>query len=159
MRTQTKIFLLLALVILVIAVFAVSSGLILKTEDAIYLTPIPYSTLYAYQVDNPVNSKLEAVVAAHQFYIVGSRLEFTQGPLKVVSVEKMKVDDARKLTHVQYQRPGEIEVWLVTFEGSWQLHPPHGDLLPVEMGCIYVIIETNAYEYGHFTARDCIPLP
>ncbi len=158
MRPQIKIFFLIALVALIIAIFVIVSNLMSKAEDDIYLTPIPESTWSAYHRDEPINSKYDAVMVAAQ-EIHGWRLVFTQGEPQVVYAEKMKVDDVRKLLHIQYEKPGNTKVWLVIFKGQWQILPPMVDELePVETGCIDVIVTING-GVSHMGAGECIQLP
>lgn len=165
MRTQTKIFLLLALVIFVIAIFAVSSSLISGIEDDTYLTPIPESTWTGYREKRSISNKFDAVLEATQ-YIYYSRMTFTQGPPRVVFTEEMTLAEAKKLmpkdsseVYSYEDRPDDTKVWLIIFEGSWQIHPPDGDLSPLESGCIYTIIDANQMGRKQARTANCQAMP
>ncbi len=156
MQTRTKSILLLSLVVFIVAAVAVSSKLISPIEDDNYLTPIPYETIWAYKEKYPIDSKQEALIVAYRS-IFSTRLIFTQGDPKVVSVEKMKLSDTVKFIGNSDERPGDIVVWLVVFKGTWQIVPPDpGDLLPLETGCIYVVFDANEPGRNSLSARDCV---
>ena len=158
MQARLKIILLLALIVLIGIIFAFSSTLNSTIEDNTYLTPIPYETISAYIEEYPIDNKLEAVIIAQRYFLTGSRKEFTQGFPKVKSVERMKLSDAMKLLRDTDARPKNTEVWLVVFEGQWQILPPMSkDLMPLETGCIYIVFDTNRPGHGRLSARDCIP--
>ena len=163
MRPQTRISLLLALNILAIAIFAISLSLISKTEDTTYLTPIPESTWSAYRQQGPITTNLEAVLAATR-EIYYSRMTFTQGAPKVVSAEKRDIAHEETLLGYPFvssdEGPEITQVWLVVFEGQWQMLPPmSNDLLPLQTGCIYVILDANKSGGGYYSAGNCQPMP
>jgi hypothetical protein len=165
MRTQTKIFLLLALVIFVISIFVVFSGLRSGIEDDTYLTPIPENTWTAYREKRPISNQFDAVLEATQ-YVYYSRMTFTQGPPKVVFTEEMTLAEAKNLipkdpseVSSYEDRPDDTKVWLIIFEGSWQIHPPDGELLPLESGCIYTIIDANQMGRNQGRTAICQAMP
>ena len=99
-------------------------------NDTTYLTPIPQATWQAYQRGSPVNTKLEAVIAARSsFYF---HLQAVTEPIPSF-VEKMTHENA--YTAVLHRprdypdsRPKNMKVWIVLFEGDWQvLSPPPAD--------------------------------
>lgn len=123
----------------------------LLREDQSYLTPIPESTLKAYQQETPITTKLQAVIAA-RVLLSTSRMEDIQPP-QVIYVQRMTLAEAIKKTEkpgVQTFEniPAQTPVWLVIFQGDWQLHPPLPGVtatpLPPFHGCQYVwIAESN----------------
>lgn len=94
-------------------------------EESLYLTPIPEETLAAYQEGDPIESKLQAVIAARA-YLETTRLRSTAEP-KVISVVE--------------ENPN---VWKIVFEGEWLINPPDPNQTftppPPEHGCVYVTI-------------------
>ncbi|HLO16143.1 MAG TPA: hypothetical protein VK206_15020 [Anaerolineales bacterium] len=165
MRPQIKIFLLLALVLLMITILVVASGLIFSTNDNTYLTPIPESTWSAYRGNMPINSKLDAVIAARA-QLATTRLQFTKGEPKPILAEKMTLSESKERVpkdpsevYSYEDRPENTKVWLIVFEGQWQILPPgSNDLLPLEAGCIYVTIDIeHEARTAIFATKDCIP--
>jgi hypothetical protein len=111
------------------------------TDDALYLTPIPKETLEAFREGTPIESKLQAVIAA-RVYLGSTRLHFTGSP-KVISV----VEE-------------EPNVWRVVFEGEWQVIPPDPrpvTLSPPVHGCVDVTIYTNDNGRTEIGTIGCIP--
>jgi len=152
----------LSLFVLVVAVL-ISSCSGIAADDITYLTPIPESTLKAYRPITSINNRLDAVVAAHRQFDM-ARLYFTQGEPAVVLAEKMTLAEATKLMPkntnavLMEDRPGKTIVWLVVFKGQWQVLPPaSSEFLPVETGCIYVMIDVDHDLRTEMTAtRKCI---
>lgn len=111
-------------------------------EDDTYLTPIPESTLYAYQQKRPITTRFQAVLEA-TLQIHTTRMHFTQGEPKIISAEEITP-----------------KVWLVVFEGSWQILPPmSNDFSPLETGCIYVTMDENVNDSTRIQATSCKPKP
>ncbi|MBL8099876.1 MAG: hypothetical protein JNK81_11885 [Anaerolineales bacterium] len=159
MQNRTKIIFLFSFLILIFVALSLFFNSNSLSENNSYLTPIPYETVVAYKEKYPIDSKFEAVIIAQRYYITGSRMEFTQGVPKVTLVEKMNLSDAIKILGHKDDRPGNTDVWLVAFEGQWQILPPmSNELLPLEIGCIYIVLDANNSGYGHLSARDCISL-
>jgi hypothetical protein len=138
------------------------------TEDTAYLTPIPRETLDAYQWDTPVRNKMDAVIAA-RLSLDTTRLEYTEEP-KVVLAEEMRFDDARRrvaqpgfLNVINTEEiPGDANVWLVLFEGDWQMTgpPPEEPVTPEppSHGCVYIIIlDPNDLMRTQFGTTKCSP--
>jgi hypothetical protein len=93
-------------------------------------------------------------------------MTFTQGPPKVVFTEEMTLAEAKNLipkdpseVYSYEDRPDDTKVWLVIFEGSWQIHPPDSDLLPLESGCIYAIIDANQIGRNQGRTASCLTMP
>ncbi len=158
MRIQTKTTFPFLLIVFLAAIFLVDCSTSTIVEDDTYLTPIPESTLMAYYSKRPINSKLDAVLEAHSI-MNGTRLIFTQGAPKVSSAEKMTLVEAQAIKNLSDERSGDIPVWFVIFEGSWQIISPDGDMLPLESGCIYIVFDANEYGRSHLGAGSCIVIP
>ena len=164
MRNHNKISLLLIWTILVATITLLSCS-VSTTEDDTYLTPIPESTWTAYRRSMSINSKLEAVIAARA-ELSTTRLRFTQGEPKPVLAEKITLSEARQRIpkdpseiYSYEDGPGNTSVWLVVFEGQWQILPPvSNDLTPLASGCIYVIIDIEHGGRDSIEAtKNCIP--
>ena len=161
MHIQNKILFPLALIIIVIFLVNCSNSAT-STEANSYLTPIPESTWTAYREIRPINNRFDAVLEATQ-EIHYSRLTFTQGAPLVVFTEEMTLAEAKKLipedpseVYSSEDRPDETKVWLVIFEAQWQILPPmSNDLLPLETGCIYAILDANIVGYSRIRATSC----
>jgi hypothetical protein len=117
-------------------------------DDLTYLTPIPLDTLQAYHEGIPLDTKLQAVIAARA-ELSTTRLNFSDAP-KVISVERMKLDEAYQRldqTSRTYSegRTGDTLVWLVIFTGKYQIIPPDPWQTvtpgPPGSGCIRIIID------------------
>lgn len=110
-------------------------------ESTAYLTPIPDATLQSYKFGAPIESRLEAVIVGRKMLCVLHSCNI--GTPKVISADEMSFEDANKRigrtdAHYDYW-PRDIGVWLVIFEGEWQLIPPdptHTATLPAPAhGC------------------------
>jgi hypothetical protein len=167
MRIQNKIPILLALMVLFSSILLVNClSSIARIEDNTYLTPIPASTWAAYHEKRPISNRFDAVLEATQ-EIHYSRMTFTQGAPTVVFTEEMTLAEAKKLIpkdpseiYSSEDRPDDTKVWLVIFEAQWQILPPmSNDLLPLETGCIYAILDANEYGHSHIRATSCQTTP
>ena len=167
MHIQNKISLLFLSFFLIASVFLVNcSSLAINAEDNIYLTPIPEGTWSAYRQNRPISNKFDAVLEATQ-EIHYSRMTFTQGAPEVVFTEEMTLAEAKKLipkdpseVYASEDRPDDTKVWLVIFEAQWQILPPmSNDLLPLETGCIYAILDANTPGYTRIRATNCQATP
>lgn len=114
----------------------------IAAEDALYLTPIPYKTLAAFEEGAAIENKLQAVIAARA-YLETSRLSSATEP-KVVSV----VEEHPK-------------VWKIVFEGEWLVNPPDPDHTftppPPEHGCVYVTIDETDQVRTEIGTSACPP--
>ena len=119
-------------------------------EDTTYLTPIPEATLVAFQAGAPIETRLQAAIAARAS-LGSTRLSFAAEP-KVVSVEELNLAEAhQRVTQpgvTTYEdRPAEARVWLVFFESDWQVIPPDpGHTVtppPPAHGCVYVLLQAS----------------
>ncbi len=133
------------------------------TEDTTYLTPVPETTLAAYRPGSPIESRLQAVIAARAS-LATTRLRYAETP-EVVWAEEMKLEDAHKRAaqpgvSTYEDRPGDTKVWLVVFEGEWQVIPP--DPLhtvtppPPSHGCAYVILDATDSGRNEIGTMDCL---
>jgi hypothetical protein len=132
--------------------------------DTAYLTPVPEATISAYREDVPIESKLQAVIAA-QVFLKTTRLDFEEAP-KVISVDEVSLDEAlyevrdfRSCAECFEDRAGETKVWLVMLGGEWRIIPPdpgHTNTPePREPGCAFVIIDPNGrHEMGTFSCNE-----
>lgn len=137
------------------------------TEDTLYLTPIPQSTLLAYslQITPPISTKLQAVILARR-QLMTTRLVFTGEPV-VVSAEEMSLDEALQQIGetggTSYiDKPGNSKIWLVTFEGEIQIifDPLHTTTPnPPAHRCAYVIVDANNTEGTQVTSKNCPSSP
>ena len=140
------------------------------TEDTAYMTPIPKETLQAYQWDTPVRNKMDAVILA-RLSLDTTRLSYMETP-KVLSVEEMSLADARKrvaqpgVFKTYEEGSGDAKVWLVLFEGDWQMtggplpdpDPEHPETPgPPSHGCVYVIIALDGSSHGEIGTTKCSP--
>ena len=134
----------------------------LLREDQSYRTPIPESTLSAFKEGTPITNKLQAVIAA-RVLLSTSRMEDIQPP-EVIYIQRMTLAEAIK----KAEKPGvqtfedippQTPVWLVIFQGNWQLHPPLPGItatpLPPFHGCQYVWITENNNGYAATGDIDC----
>jgi hypothetical protein len=122
----------------------------MATQTVTLPTSIPEATLPAYRPGSPVGNQQVAVSAA-RVSLQQSRLRYIHTP-KVVSVEQLKLEDARKRVAqpgviVSEDRLGDTMVWLVIFEGEWQIVPPDpghtATPAPSTHGCVYVIMNAS----------------
>ncbi|HLE91825.1 MAG TPA: hypothetical protein VI753_11805 [Anaerolineales bacterium] len=137
------------------------------TENTAYLTPISRETLQAYHWDTPVRNKMDAVIQA-RLSLDTTRLSYTEEP-QVVLAEEMRCQDALKrvaqpgVIKTYEERSGDAKVWLVLFEGDWQISGPPPDPEhpvtpgPPTHGCVYVIIDPNGGCYGEIGTIGCSP--
>ena len=134
------------------------------TEDRTYLTAVPEATLMAFRSDSPIRNKLQAVIAA-RVNLESTRLRFSEPP-QVVSVDALSLEEAHqrvaqpRITTYE-DRPGDTPVWLVIFEGDWQVFPPdpfHTVTPPPPVhGCTYVIIDQNDGARTEICEISCPP--
>ena len=110
------------LLILVVSIFLASCSSS-KIEDNSYLTPIPESTLSAFQENRsyPIKNKFDAVLVAHYFIFQQSdSFVLSQDDLRVRSVEKTNLIDVHEFLGYKTDTVEDTQVWFVTFDGSWQ---------------------------------------
>src|SRR3990170_8940299 len=108
---------------------------------------------------------MDAVILA-RLSLDTTRLSFTEEP-KVVLAEKMRLEDARKhivqpgVINTYEDTSGDAKVWLVLFEGEWQITgpPPEHPVTPepASHGCVYVIIDVTGGCRGEIVATECGP--
>ncbi|HLE91826.1 MAG TPA: hypothetical protein VI753_11810 [Anaerolineales bacterium] len=158
---------------IVIAIILLTGCLVLagqgaETEDTAYLTPIPRETLQAYQFGSPVRNKMEAVIAARRSLDNDIYMYYTEQPA-VLSVEEMRLEDALKcvtqagVINTSEERLGDKQVWLVLFEGEWQVIVPSAPGHPVvtpeppSHECVYIIINQNDSSNSEGGTMECRP--
>ncbi len=130
---------------LLVGCFIVTAGCASR-EDTSYLTPIPEATLKAHRSGSPIRTKLEAVIAGRSQLLI-TRLIQLDTPA-VVSAEEMSFEQANwqiGRNNPPYPfYPRETRVWLVLFEGDWQVMPPNPTntvpLPPPYHGCVCTVL-------------------
>ena len=104
---------------------------------------------------------MDAVIVA-RLSLDTTRLEYTEEP-KVVFAEEMRLEDALKriaqpgflrVLNTYEDKSGDTKVWLVLFEGDWQMTGPAPEE-PVTPGspthgCVYIIIDATGSRYSEF---------
>lgn len=99
------------------------------TENTLYLSPIPQATLAAYRRESPIETKLQAVIAA-RVYLGATRLRFADEPRVVSVIEESP------------------QVWRVVLEGEWQAIPPDPRHIitpsPPTHGCVLVLVDKES---------------
>jgi len=122
----------------------------MATQTVTVATSIPEATLPAYRHGSPIANQQVAMSAA-RLSLEQSRLRYINTP-KVVFVEQLKLEDAHKRVAqpgviVSEDRPGDTMVWLVIFEGEWQIVPPDpghtATPAPSTHGCMYVMMNAS----------------
>ena len=108
---------------------------------------------------------MDAVILA-RLSLDTTRLSYTAEP-KVVLAEEMRFEDARRrvaqrgVINTFEERSGEAKVWLVLFEGDWQISGPPADPEnpvtpePPSHGCVYVIIDQDGSSHGEIGTTEC----
>ena len=141
-------------------------------ERTSYLTPIPWETVSAAQIANPISTKLEAVIAA-QRALGTTRLRSSETP-RAVFVERLRYADARKdfippeaSTVDTY--PPDTQVWLIVFAGQWRVEggppTPEGAKSPIPLPspsptserCVFVLFPASEEVQGRTVSGvyDC----
>ena len=142
-----------------------SSGVLNEArESTSYLTPLSTQTLEAFRSDSPIKNKTEAVIAA-RVTLRYTRLRSSADP-QVVSVEELALAEARRRVaragvFVNEDRPADTPVWLIVFEGEWQVFPPDPSHTitpaPPSHGCVYVMLNANDPGRSEVGSMECIP--
>ncbi len=120
-----------SLILLVISACLLSMGCS-ASEESVYLTPVSAATLSTYKIGAPVKNKLDAVIFARihmQDWRIGS-----VGDPQVIYAEQIRSEEVyQKLgRRAADDFPKNTMVWLVIFEGEWQLIFP----MPDEQGIV-----------------------
>jgi hypothetical protein len=150
MKTDPKrvwIFVTLVAVILLIAQGGCNA--VFQTgEDTSYLTPIPEETLWAYENGETIDSKLEAVILALRD-LYTTRIHFA-GPPRAIFVEKTSYGDAmQRVEKSAEQNLVDKQVWLVVFQGEYQIVPPGENPTPKANaeGCAFAIVSAAGGQF------------
>jgi len=134
-------------------------------EDDRYLTPIPRSTFEAYRDTQHIANRLDAVIAARK-KLEEPHLRYVGEP-HVILAERMLLSEARRLfpetwTDAPENHLPDPQVWLVVFEGDWQIDsPPEAERtqtpgLPFH-ACTYALFENPAGGPSALGNRVCPP--
>jgi hypothetical protein len=130
--------------LIAVALFLAQSacnGAIPTGGDTSYLTPIPEETVWAYEHQGSIEGKMEAVIIA-QRELYTTRLDFTGLP-RAIYVEEMSYRGAMQMVGDSAEENlGDKRVWLVVFEGEYQVVPPGEDPTPgaEDRGCAFAIL-------------------
>jgi hypothetical protein len=150
---------LIAMVILTVFVAAILARLRDRARENAYRTPIPQERLSAFQRGQPVNTRLEAVIAAH--YGIGeTRLDWGREP-EAIFAEKLAYSDALQRieqpdTESYYDPvPTDTPVWLVVFKGEFTLTDPRGTVIAPFSECAYALINAQDGSRLRAGAREC----
>lgn len=132
------------------------------TQPLPVATPVSEMTPPAYRPGSPIVGQ-QAAISAARVSLEQSRLRYINAP-KVVSVEQIKLEDAHKRVaqlglSISEDRPGDTMVWLVIFEGEWQIIPPDprhtATPAPPIHGCAYVIMNASDGERAEVGGIEC----
>jgi hypothetical protein len=131
------------------------------TEDTTYLTPIPEATLSAFHQQGPIETKLQAVIAA-RIQLMGPPHFKPVGTPTTLFAEELRLADAYRFVNVEPyyfppDRVADTQVWLVVFEGEIQVTPPgQHEPNPPFHSCSYVIIPKDGRQSnGIVGGVDC----
>jgi len=147
-KQQTLFLLMIGLIVVLSAFLVLVPNPDAFPTDTSYLTPITQPTLEAYASDAPITTRLQAVIEAQRH--LGKPHFQPNDALYVLYTESISRLTARqKLEQTEIaalqESSGETdEIWLVVFEGDWQVNPPGAlaSTTPVTFhGCNYVILE------------------
>jgi hypothetical protein len=116
-------------------------------QDDSYLTPIPQTTLDAYQYGQPVETRSQAVIVA-QMGGLPFHTNFIDRPV-VIFAEKMDYGEA--LRRIERSRPTtyfdptplDTPVWLVVFKAEYTLTEPLGTISPPYSGCALALVQAE----------------
>jgi hypothetical protein len=140
------------LILLAISVCLLSLGCS-SNDESVYFTPVTTATIAAYgKVSFPVKNKLDAIILARKL-IQTSRF-VSIGEPQVVYVEKIRPAEADLKIgpgpSFIDRLPKNAMVWLVIFEGEWQLAFPVPNaqgmiptLAPPFHGCEYCLFDAD----------------
>ena len=150
--------------ILTISMVACSTVVPQPTDDTTYLTPIPEATVFAFEADGPITTKMQAAMIALRS-TMGGHFGFIELP-KVISVEKININEA----HKRIDKPGSTpfydhgwstDVWFVVLEGEIQIIPPPpppgvtATPWPPFHGCNYYMFDINYSGGGTLGGISC----
>lgn len=134
-------------------------GSIDSTEDKTYLTPAPEATLHAYRFDQPIETKLQAVIAS-QRRIETTHINWLEPP-QVFFVEIMayrEVTERLEESVTETFHPSlspETSVWFVVFKGEMSLTEPLGKTTEPGNSCAFTILNPESGEGYRYGTRNC----
>ena len=110
--------------LLLVAVMVAYSLLYNAKGGNSYLTPIPLETVFAYQVNYPIDSKMDAVIAARK-ELASSRLRSKEIP-NVIYIDYLSYGKAKDKTIPENASSNDVfpsykMIWIVVFEGQWRI--------------------------------------
>ena len=149
------------LLALLITGLAISLLLYIRLTSVAYHSPIPAATLAAFQSGVPIENPTQALVAA-QLYLGTTRL-YAMGEILPYDAQSVRYAEALACTTqpgtTDYtSHPEDARVWLVLFEGQWQIESLFQDTTPVapQPGCVYVILNAqDGSGMGAGGIREC----
>jgi hypothetical protein len=100
---------------------------------------IPAGTVQAWH-SGPIETRLQAAIAA-QAALCTTRLYYAKSP-PIVLVERMGLPEAQRRVATNDGPTSGIDVWLVIFEGNYQIYPPVSPTpIPSVHGCAFVMLD------------------
>jgi hypothetical protein len=130
-----------------------------STEDKTYLTPVPRATLDAFQYDQPIETKLQAVIAS-QRRIETTHINWLESP-QVILVKRMfykevieRLEESENETFHDPISP-EVSVWFVVFKGKMSITEPLGKTTEPGNLCAFAIINPENGEGYRYGSRNC----
>jgi hypothetical protein len=134
------------LLLVLLTVWTCLPILIDSSHNKDLLTPAPEETLQAYRVGPPIRNQLQAVTAAQAWLRFYPLLQYIP-PITVVSAERLKYGEAKSrvadpVDDSYRSLSFDTNVWLVVFQGEFQIIPgeSHGTPTPAGSGCVSVIV-------------------
>jgi len=146
-------------VVIICSICASCRTIVDSTEDKTYLTPVPEATLHAFRFDQPIETKLQAVIAS-QRSIETTHINWLEPP-QVIFVKSMhykevieRLEEAETESHSVTVSP-EAVVWFVVFKGKMSITEPLGKTTEPGVSCAFAILNPengDGYRYG---SRNC----
>jgi len=129
-------------------------------NDDSFLETIPEATLQAFQFGTPIETRLQAVIAARREMEVSVE-KYSDIP-QVVSVEEMKYVQAisrveENVSRVDNNHPESLRVWMVVFLCEVHLTPSTPDQAPLaSQSCTFVILnQQDGHALLQGNSPDC----
>jgi len=134
-------------------------GIFDSTEDKTYLTPVPEATLRAFRFDQPIETKLEAVITS-QRQIETTHINLLEPP-QVIFVKWMdyrevieRLEESETESQSNTISP-EAAVWFVVFKGKMSITQPLGKTTEPGNLCAFAIINPESGEGYRYGTRNC----
>jgi hypothetical protein len=142
----------------------------IEQDGTTYLTPIPWQTVSAAQIGDPIINKFEAVIAAQR--ALGTTRLRSSGTPRAVFVDRLRYEDASRNfippeASAADRYPADTQVWLVVFAGHWRVEggpeAPESAALPTPLPsltserCVFVLFPASEEVQGRTVSGiyDC----